>query len=152
MTSGEPEGPSRGAITGWVVLGVSASAALFHMYAAGIQPFTALVQRPVHLALMATLGFLGVGVQATIRAPEDERPRRWARRLSTFAGWSLAGLSVLVCAYLASENQELVARSGSPTPVDLVMGAIAILLVIELARRATGWGLIAVCVLALGYA
>ncbi|MDH3269875.1 MAG: TRAP transporter fused permease subunit, partial [Gemmatimonadota bacterium] len=61
-------------------------------------------------------------------------------------------LSVVACAYLALENQELVARSGSPTPVDLVMGAVTILLVIELARRATGWGLIAVCILALGYA
>lgn len=134
------------------MLGVSAAAALFHMYSAGIQPFTALVQRPVHLALMAILGFLGVGVQTTLRGPEDEGDSRWAEGLSDALGWTLAGLSVVVCAYLALENQELVARSGSPTAVDLVMGAIAVLLVIELARRATGWGLIAVCFLALGYA
>ena len=41
------------------------AAAAFHLYAAGVSPFTALVQRPVHLALMATLGFLGVGVPLT---------------------------------------------------------------------------------------
>ncbi len=33
--------PERSRITAWVVLGASAVAALFHMYAAGIQPFTA---------------------------------------------------------------------------------------------------------------
>jgi TRAP transporter 4TM/12TM fusion protein len=59
---------------------------------------------------------------------------------------------VIVCAYLAIENQALVARSGNPTPVDLVMGAIAVVVVIELARRATGWGLITVCILAIVYA
>ena len=142
----------RGRITRWVILVVSASAALFHMYAAGIQPFTALVQRPVHLALMSVLGFLGVGVQTTLRAPEDESWKPWKERLSVTVGWALALLAVTVCVYLALENQELVARSGSPTSTDLVMGAIATVLVIELARRATGWGLIAVCILALGYA
>lgn len=142
--------PRRGGVTGIVILAVSAMAALFHMYAAGVQPFTALVQRPVHLALMGILGFLGVGVQKTLRG--DAATSGLKERFSGALGWTLAGLSVVVCAYLAMENQELVARSGSPTSMDLVMGAIAVLLVIELARRATGYGLIAVCVLALGYA
>ena len=44
------------------VMAASAIAAAFHLYAAGYAPFTALIQRPVHLALMGTLGFLGVGV------------------------------------------------------------------------------------------
>lgn len=145
----------RSRIASWVVLAASGAAVLFHMYAAGVQPFTALVQRPVHLALMGVLGFLGVGVQAKLRADGEEDEGRgdtWSDRLSVATGWVLAGLVVVVCAYLALENQELVARSGSPTSLDLIMGAIAVLLVIELARRATGWGLIAVCILALGYA
>jgi TRAP transporter 4TM/12TM fusion protein len=136
----------------WVVAAASAAAALFHMYAAGISPFTALVQRPVHLALMATLGFLGVGVQIRLRAPEDRDPNPFRERMGRATGWVLAALAVVVCAYLAIENQALVARSGNPTPVDLVMGAIAVVVVIELARRATGWGLITVCILAIAYA
>ena len=142
----------RGRITAWVVAGVSAAAALFHMYAAGVSPFTALVQRPVHLALMAVLGFLGVGVQIRIRESGDAERRPLFERLDRISGWVFAALAVIVCSYLALENQELVARSGNPTAVDLVMGSITVLLVIELARRATGWGLIAVCGLALGYA
>lgn len=127
------------------------------MYAAGFSPFTALVQRPVHLALMATLGFLGVGVQRARRRgrPEEGTPEPEASPLDRFNAvfdWVLAAAAITVCGYLVLENQELVARSGSPTQVDLVMGALAIVLVIELARRATGWGLIAVCIMALGYA
>ena len=109
-------------ITAWTIAGVSAAAAIFHMYAAGFSPFTALVQRPVHLALMAVLGFLGVGVQQTIRASEGDEPTASRERFKIALGWVLALLSVVVCGYLALENQELVARSGSPTPVDLAMG------------------------------
>lgn len=141
----------RGRITALVIAVVSAAAGLFHMYAAGFSPFTALVQRPVHLGLMATLGFLGVGVQRKIRRGYPEANPGRAKFEVAF-GWFLAGLTVVACAYLALENQELVARSGSPTQVDLVMGALTIFLVIELARRATGWGLITVCLLALVYA
>lgn len=138
---------------GWIILGVSVTAAIFHLYAAGISPFTALVQRPVHLALMATLGFLGVGVQFHQRSrktgelDQESGPPRIGP-----LNWVLAGLSVLACLYLASENQELVSRSGNPTPLDLVAGGVMVALVLELARRATGWGLVTVCIMALAYA
>ena len=56
----------------WTVAAASAVAALFHLYAAGVSPFTALIQRPVHLALMATLGFLGVGVQRKVRRERED--------------------------------------------------------------------------------
>ena len=137
----------------WIIVGTSVTAAAFHLYAAGVSPFTALVQRPVHLALMATLGFLGVGVQFHQRSrktgglDQESGPPRIGP-----LNWVLAGLSVLACLYLASENQELVSRSGNPTPLDLVAGGVMVVLVLELARRATGWGLVTVCIMALAYA
>ena len=135
---------------------VSGAAALFHLYAAGVAPFTALIQRPVHLALMAALGFLGVGVQRrrSVEAGDDSQEEVESNdRLSlTWLNWALAVLTVAVCAYLASQNQELVSRSGNPTRLDLVAGGILVVLVLELARRATGWGLVTVCLLALIYA
>jgi len=135
---------------------VSGAAALFHLYAAGIAPFTALIQRPVHLALMAALGFLGVGVQRRrSTAVEDDSQEEVGSNHPpslTWLNWTLAVLTVVVCAYLASQNQELVSRSGNPTRLDLVAGGILVVLVLELARRATGWGLVTVCLLALTYA
>ena len=117
---GGDETPSRGRVTAVVVLAVSATAALFHMYAAGIQPFTALVQRPVHLALMATLGFLGVGVQKTLRGTDGIAG--WKERLSGGLGWILAGLSIVVCAYLAMDWEGMPAsprQSGRRHPPGL---------------------------------
>lgn len=131
-----------------VVAVTSVAAALFHMYSAGVSPFTALVQRPVHLALMATLGFLGVGVQK--RAREDGSESLFTR-MGGALGWLLAALTVASCVYLVMENRELVARSGQPTSLDLIFGGLAIVLVLELARRATGWGLVTICLLALAY-
>ena len=164
--------PDRGKMIGWTVALASAIAAVFHLYAAGFSPFTALIQRPVHLALMATLGFLGVGVQrkirrqkadrgATDRATREEEEARGEgadgseeleKPRVSWINWLLAALMVAVCLYLASQSRELVARSGTPTRLDLIAGGMAILLVLELARRTTGWGLVTVCLLSLAYA
>ena len=126
---------------GRAVLVVAALAALFHLYGAGIAPFTALVQRPVHLALMGALAFMGVGVRALPRS-------KW--------GWGFNfafGTALVLCAlYLVSQNEALVARSGSPTQLDLVAGAVVVVGVLLLALRATGWGLVVVAIGALGYA
>ena len=143
----------RPKVIGWIIVGASVTAALFHLYAAGFSPFTALVQRPVHLALMATLGFLGVGVQfRRSREKEGELDQEARPPHIGPLNYVLAGLSVLACLYLASENQELVSRSGNPTLLDLVAGGVMVVLVLELARRATGWGLVTVCIMALVYA
>ncbi|MYE71306.1 MAG: TRAP transporter fused permease subunit, partial [Gemmatimonadetes bacterium] len=126
---------------GHTVLAVAAAAAVFHLYGAGFAPFTALVQRPVHLALMGTLAFLGVGVRTL--------PRSWR-------GWALnaaLGAALVFCAlYLVSQHEALVSRSGSPTALDLGAGAVVVAMVLLLAKRATGWGLVVVATGALAYA
>ena len=102
---------------------------------------------------MATLGFLGVGVQfRRSREKEGELDQEAGPPHIGPLNYVLAGLSVLACLYLASENQELVSRSGNPTLLDLVAGGVMVVLVLELARRATGWGLVTVCIMALVYA
>ncbi len=152
---GSAEGPSkppprgsRGGDSGsgrrpwgrWALI-VAALAAAFHLFGAGISPFTALVQRPLHLALMGTLAFLGVGVR--VRAHS-----RSGRAFNVLAG----ALLVLSALYLVSQNEALVARSGSPTGLDLAAGAVVVLAVLLLAQRATGWGLVVVATVALVYA
>ncbi|MFQ5744122.1 MAG: TRAP transporter permease [Acidobacteriota bacterium] len=122
-------------------------AAGFHLYAAGVTPFTALVQRPVHLALMATLGFLGVGLRATGRRGTGARESR-----QSLTDLLLILMAVTSCAYLALEQRSLVARAGEATTMDLVAGVVALVVVLELARRANGWGLVVVALLALAYA
>ena len=101
---------------------VALSAAAFHLFSAGIAPFTALVQRPVHLALMGLLGFWA----AMPSGPDDEPGDRWGGRLPRLAGagWRvvLSAVLVVAAAYLVVEHESLVARSGAPTSLDLVLG------------------------------
>jgi TRAP transporter 4TM/12TM fusion protein len=134
---------------------VAALAALFHLYAAGISPFTALIQRPAHLAFMAVLGFLGLGIQrrqAADEAEESESEDPAPGSRPGVVGWALAGLALVSCLYLITQNQTLVERAGNPTALDLAFGTVAVVLTLELARRTTGWGLVAVALLAIAYA
>lgn len=132
---------------------LAGAAALFHLYSAGVSPFTALIQRPVHLAFMASLGFLGVGARGRSAEATQGREgevaasrRRWVLDILLLAG------AVASAFYLVAEHEALVRRAGNPTPLDLLGGLMALVVVLELARRTTGWGLVAVAILALGYA
>ena len=102
---------------------LATTAAIFHLWAAGVSPFTALVQRPVHLALMAAVGLLGVGLL------EREREDRDSRAVGMAISWILTLATAAVCVYVATQHAELVQRSGSPTTSDLIAGAVAILAV-----------------------
>jgi TRAP transporter 4TM/12TM fusion protein len=146
-----------------LLLSVAAAAAAFHLWAAGVSPFTALVQRPAHLLFMATLAFLGVGVRArwaprSSEAPHDadsqaprDVPSGAPRRIHPAdVAWIAA--TAFACIYLIVQHEALVRRAGDSTPLDLIAGAAALLVVLEMARRATGWGLVAVALAALAYA
>lgn len=66
--------------------------------------------------------------------------------------WILAVLSVACVAYLWFTFDSLVDRGGSPTVMDVIMGCIAILLVLEAARRCVGIPLVIVVLVFLVYA
>lgn len=130
------------------------AAAGFHLWSAGISPFTALVQRPVHLAFMGVLGFWAV---VRMGGGEGDAPAGdggAASRVLLDRGWRILATATLVAAalYLLLEHESLVARSGAPTTLDLVLGAATVVAVLDLTRRTTGWGLVAVAGAALLYA
>ncbi len=129
-----------------LILGIAAAAAGFHLYAAGISKYTALVQRPTHLALMACLGFLGIGIRASSRGEAEPS----TREAVAAAAW--IGATLFACVYLVMQHETLVRRVGAATTADLVAGGIAIVVVLELARRACGWGLVSVAIAAILYA
>ena len=140
-----------------LVLALALGAALFHLYGAGFSPFTAFIQRPVHFVLMATLGLLGLGMRQRLRkdrSEDDAEPDRNAalQWIDVVLRGLLIAAAVFCCFYLVFEHEELVRRAGTPTTLDLVAGGLAILVVLELTRRTTGWALVVVALLALGYA
>jgi TRAP transporter 4TM/12TM fusion protein len=145
-----------------ILLILALGAALFHMYGAGFSPFTAFVQRPVHFALMAVLGILGLGMRQRVKGTAAEEAeeavagvveiRNVWRWVDLAARGLLIAAAVTCCLYMVFEHEELVRRAGTPTTLDLLAGALAILVVLELTRRTTGWALVVVAVLALTYA
>jgi hypothetical protein len=95
-----------------LIYGVAVGAALFHLYAAGVSPFTALVQRPVHLALMSILGFVGIGVGTWRRRAAVEGrdgaavpPRKVVKYVVTAV---LVGAVLFSCGYLVFQHETLV--------------------------------------------
>ena len=82
----------------------------------------------------------------------DEGPRGPGWWLQTVLNGLLILGMVASAAYLVLENEALVRRTGSPTILDLAGGLLTLVVVLELARRTTGWGLVVVAGLALAYA
>ncbi len=136
MTEVQAEQSTAATLRSRVIVMLALAAAAFHLYAAGVSPFTALVQRPVHLLFMAALGFLGAGVRRKPHAID------WV--------WLLPAL--MSFGWVAWQEEAIVRRIGAALPIDLAAGLIAVVVVLELTRRATGWPLVLVALLSLGYA
>jgi TRAP transporter 4TM/12TM fusion protein len=123
-----------------LIVSLAVAATALHLYAAGVAPLTALVQRPLHLALLGGLGFLGAAVG---RSRHDAKV--------SAVGAALGVLLGAACVYLVTQQESLVARAGSARPLDLVAGVITVVAVLELARRTVGMALVSVALAALAY-
>ena len=114
---------------------------VFQLYTGFFGLFPAVLQRSTTLGFALVLTFLGY------------KSRKKGRGGTIpFYDWILAALSVAVVVYLYMNMESLVARGGSPVPSDVVMGCIAIILVIEAARRVVGLPLVVVALVFLAYA
>lgn len=112
------------------------------------------------------LVFLSYGAGLRLRwLPARWLPSRWRRPASgdrpTVVDRVLAVLALVVCLYpvlpvgigdAGGGYNQFLDRQGLLNPLDTVMGAVLLLLILEACRRTTGWVLPLVCVLFLGYA
>jgi TRAP transporter 4TM/12TM fusion protein len=118
----------QGKLTLITLVGIAMS--LFHIYTAQFGVYSAMVQRPVHLTFAFVLIFL-------LHPSRRERGKGWV--------WLLDGLfialSVISLIHLVVTFKEVVLRGGAATKLDLWLGGILILLVIEGTRRVLGWAL-----------
>ena len=63
-----------------------------------------------------------------------------------------AGASIAITAYVLVNFEEVVYRVSTPKPQDVAFGGVALLLVMEAARRTIGWHLPALAIVSIGYA
>lgn len=107
--------------------GIAVAMSLFQLYTAGIRPFPASIQRSIHLTFVLGLCFLYY--------PLGRRsPRRRLPWYDAVLGLVAAGSA----AYTFLYYEQLVKRVGSPNTVDLIFAGLAVLAVLEVARRVIG--------------
>ncbi|MGY3715778.1 TRAP transporter permease [Sutcliffiella cohnii] len=118
------------------------SFSLFQLYTGIFGQFTAYIQRTVHLGFALTAIFL---LFPAIKG-------RVKNRVAWY-DYILILLTIIVCSYWPLNYDSLVQQIGRISTEQLVIGSIAILLVLEAARRAVGIPItiIAVVFLAYGY-
>ncbi|MGQ9648246.1 MAG: TRAP transporter permease [Thermodesulfobacteriota bacterium] len=128
-TLGEKEPISKSSfppIVNYYIKGMAICMSLFHLYTAATLPFGVFVQRGVHLFFILSIIFIlnpfskkGVGV----------------------LDYFLTLLGMAVTLYVVIFYQEIEVQGGIPSTLQIIFGSIAVICIIEGARRSTGLGL-----------
>ncbi|WP_349829534.1 TRAP transporter permease [Brevibacterium litoralis] len=125
----------------WTVGAIAVGLSLYHVYTSILGTPPTLLHRSIHVAVILVLTF----ALHYWRAHEKGKGIPWF-------DWILMAAAVSTSVYLVISYEDLVTRGGNATTLDIVFGAILIVLVLEAARRVTGWFLPALAVLFLVYA
>jgi TRAP transporter 4TM/12TM fusion protein len=124
-------------LAGGVALGMTA----FQLWTAAVGPLPGVLQRSVHLTFAIALVFLFY--------PAAKQARQ--RRLPWY-DLVLAAAGAYAAAYVTIHHEALIQRVGTPAPLDVWMGTLLIVLVLEGTRRAVGLWLPLITTLFLAYA
>ncbi|MGY4688520.1 TRAP transporter permease [Salibacterium sp. K-3] len=124
----------------WVVSLIAVFLSLYHLYTSYFGTPVTLQHRSLHVAVILILVFL--------LYPPLKHSKRYLLHWYD-ALFALMALSTTV--YVFMEYEGIIDRGGIPNSLDLIFGAILVLLVLEAARRVTGWGLPLLAILFLLY-
>jgi TRAP transporter 4TM/12TM fusion protein len=130
-TGGQPPSPTQPRFVLRLITVVAIALSLFQLYAAGVQPLGLFYQRPIHLGFILVLCFLIFPVTG------PNRPRG-------ALGWAIDG-ALIACGVLVGFwlpwNIDIIANQIFPRDIDVWVGVLTILVVLEAARRAVGLGM-----------
>lgn len=123
-----------------MIYAIGVAFAVFQVWTATFNPLSSLVVRSIHV------GFLLLMTFALIGATEKGRNR------VPWYDWALGALAFVIGLYHLVFENDLILRSGTPTDLDIAVGIINVILVVEAARRFLGIGLPIFCVLFIPFA
>jgi len=123
----------------------------FHYYTAGFGLLREATHRGVHLAFVLGLIFLVFGLT---RVPADRGPARsWlAPGGVPLFDWLLGIAVALSVLYIPYVFDDLAFRVGNPSTLDVAMGSILLVLLLEATRRSMGWPLPLIAIVFMVYA
>ena len=123
----------------------------FHFYTAGFGLLRETTHRGIHLAFVLGLIFLVFPLRKAMLA-HPPKPGLAAPGSVPWYDWLLAvgiALSVLYIPYIFDD---LAFRVGNPSTLDVAMGSVLVVLLLEATRRAMGWPLPIIALLFMTYA
>ena len=135
---GLPPGFGPG-LAGRAAFGIAIVFALFQLWTAAYGTLPSQVVRAMHVGFLLLLGFGLVG-NLVAKTP-----------LTKVLFWALAVAGFLTGVYNWVFYADIIRRTGFLTPLDLVVGATAIILVFGAARRIMGWPLAVISAIFLAY-
>ncbi|MFC3165600.1 TRAP transporter permease [Ciceribacter thiooxidans] len=120
----------------------------YHYYTAGFGIPQATVHRGLHLGVTLLVVFLSFSAFGK----KEIRPGVTAPFGLPVADWILGIAGLLAALYVPWIYSELAFRVGNPLPIDIVMGTILIVVLLEAVRRSMGWPLPVIAILFIAYA
>jgi len=113
----------------------------FQVYTAIFGVLDAMIQRSIHLAFGLSLIYLLYPTS-----------KKWSRHKLHPLDAFLALLGAGAPLYIVTFYRQLVMRAGTATPLDIVVGLIGVLLVLEAARRVVGLPIVIIALVFIAYA
>lgn len=114
---------------------------LFQLYTGAFGQYTAYIQRTVHLGFALSLIFLLFPAR-----------RKTGKDTVPWYDYTLVLISIIVCGYWPIFYESLVQKVGQIDNIQIIIGGLAILLVLEGARRAVGLPITIIAIIFMTYA
>ena len=123
----------------------------FHYYTAGFGLLRETTHRGVHLAFVLGLVFLVFPLRKSM-LEHPPTPGTMAPGGVPLYDWLCAIAMAIAVLYIPYIFEDLAFRVGNPSTLDVAMGTVMIVLLLEGTRRAMGWPLPIIAMLFMGYA
>ena len=131
-----PTMPPATQIVKWLLIALSA----FHYYTAGFGLLQEITHRGVHLAFVLGMIFL-VFAFSPSSAERSIKSSLLNPGGVPLVDWLLAGACALSVLYIPYVFDDLMFRVGNPSNMDVIMGSILFISLLEATRRSMGWPL-----------
>ena len=112
----------RTSITQWMIIGISVAMAFYHLYFATIGFITEMSWRSGHLIFAAVL--------IVLLYPISQKNKKLI-----VIDWFLIILILITGIFIIHQYPKMSLRIGDPLVIDIVMGSISTLIVLEITRR-----------------
>ncbi len=139
-----------GPVAGWIAAAALFSLSAFHYYTAGFGLLREVTHRGVHMAFVLGLIFL---VFSARRSDNKLHASSWWRPAGIpLYDWALMLAAAATTLYVPWIFHDLAFRVGNPLPIDVFMGTVLIVVLLEATRRSMGWPLPVIAVIVMLYA